>query len=222
MCAIIINNMIDRPLLANRLRESYNYLRTCGVVHTISEFAETVGKSQGDISNALAARGRVMTIGLLERVADTYPEYLSREYLLKGIGDIKAIGKNKRPHYDAKASAGFMDGISEGKMSAEFRAMAVPLKSYDFSIDVAGNSMIPEIKDGDVLMCRKLLDRLNPPIGKICVLDTKEGWVVKIIESVNEETITLHSLNLAYQDYEIDHNSILGVAEVVGLVRSFI
>lgn len=127
----------------------------------------------------------------------------------------------KRPHYDAKASAGFMDGISEGKMAAEYRAMALPLLDYDFSIDVSGDSMIPRIEDGDALLCRKCNDRLNLPIGKMYVIDTRDGAVVKEIKHINDETITLHSLNPAYPDFEVEFDSIFGVAEVVGLNRRF-
>lgn len=216
--------MIDRPLLANRLRESYNYLRSCGVVHTISEFAETVGKSQGDISNALAARGRVMTIGLLERVADTYPEYLSKEYLLKGIGDIKAFGKNRRPHIEAKASAGFMDGLSEGDYGKDLRPLITEMPDYDFTITAQGNSMFPKIEDGDSLACRIINDKYNPPIGKICVIDSKEGAAVKVIKSIGNDRLCLHSLNPKYKDYDVSFLDLnkKSIALVVGLVRSFV
>ncbi|MDE6649649.1 MAG: S24 family peptidase [Muribaculaceae bacterium] len=213
---------MDKESAFARFKQSIDYLNTKGQAIKDKEIALLSGLQRPHVTAMRNGDYVRLTEGNLRKFASAYSDYIDENWLLTGEGNMIKPDRNMRPHYDAKASAGFMDGISEGKMSAEFRAMAVPLKPYDFSIDVKGDSMMPRIEDDDVLMCRKLSDRLNPPIGKICVLDTKEGWVVKVIESVNEDTITLHSLNPAYHDYDIDHNSILGVAEVVGLVRSFV
>lgn len=205
-----------------RFRQAVDYLKFKHIAETHEEMADFFGANRANFTAAYNGSPRYFTNRFLKRFASAYSDYISEGWLLTGEGEMKVRDKTMKPHYDAKASAGFMDGISEGKMSAEFRAMVAPLPDYNFSIDVTGDSMLPRIENGDVLLCHKVNDRSNPPIGKICVLDTKEGWVVKVIASVNEETITLHSLNTAYHDYDIDHNSILGVAEVVGLVRSFL
>lgn len=205
-----------------RLTEAVEYLRNNGKAKTQTVIAKDLDRHRTNVAKAMRGNPDYLTDDFLRDFAHAYSDYINENWLLTGEGQMIKPGRNMRPHYDAKVSAGFMDGISEGKMSAEFREMAVPLKSYDFSIDVTGDSMLPRIEHGDVLMCRVSIDRLNPPIGKICVIDTKDGRVVKIIKSVNEDTMTLHSLNSAYHDYEIDIDTILGVAEVVGLVRSFV
>lgn len=212
---------MDKSKIREILTQSFDYLRNIGVLHTRQEFAEAVGVTPQAMSSALNGTERRLTMGLLKKVASVFSDYINEEWLLEGKGEMAKASKDMRPHYDAKASAGFMDGISEGKMSAEFRAMAVPLNPYDFSIDVGGDSMYPKIEPGDTLMCRVSIDRQNPPIGKICVINTKDGTVVKVIKSVSDFTMTLHSLNPKYHDYEIDLNTILGIAEVTGLVRSF-
>lgn len=214
--------MIDRPLLAKRLQKAYDYLRSRGVVHTVTEFAKMVGKSQGDISTALAAKGRVMTMGLLERVADAFPDYINRDYLLTGVGSIEVADKSLRPHVQARASAGVIVGISKGEYAGEMREVVQGIPDYDFTINTEGKSMMPRIEDGDDLCCRILYDRLNPPIGKICVVSTKDGNAVKVIQDATEDAITLHSLNPRYKDYTVDINDIIQTAQVVGLVRSFV
>ena len=212
--------MIDRPLLSKRLQTAYDYLRGNGAVHTITEFAEAIGKTQGDVSNALACRGRVMTIGLLTRVADAFPDVLNREYLLTGEGDVAAPDRTLRPHFEAKASAGFMSAISEGE--AGVMLPRIPgVKDYDFTINAEGESMLPRIESGDLLLCRRAGDRANIPLGRICVIDGKDGAAVKVIAEADNECITLHSLNPDYKDYRVEFVDILGIAEVVGLVRSF-
>lgn len=179
-----------------------------------------VGKSQGDMSSALTCRGRVMTMGLLKRVADTFPDILNRDYLLEGIGDIAAPDRSMKPHFGAKAYAGFMIGISEGEQG-QMHPQIPGMREYDFTIEVEGDSMLPRIEQGDLLLCRRLNDRANLPIGKICVIDGKDGPVVKVIAADNGESITLHSLNPEYEDYPVEHSVINGIAEVVGLLRRF-
>lgn len=220
MCAIIYKYMIDRPLLSQRLKESYDYLKSIGEVHTITEFAERIGKKQSGISNALACRGRVMTLGLLERVADAFPDVLNRDYLLKGEGELVKPDRQLRPHFDIGARAGFMDGISEGVVQADMREAVAGVSDYDFSIEVSGDSMMPRIEDGDTLLCRMVTDRMNLPLGKICVVDSKDGVVVKVVESAEKGLITLHSLNPSYRDYEIEYDTVNQIAEVVGMIRN--
>lgn len=235
---------MDKEQAFARFHQVFDYLKNTGKIHSWVDFAKGIGVSKSYMSDAKADRGGKFSKDFLDRIADAYSDYIDKDWLLTGEGEMaKTVtievesdlaGAYKeltlrvlnskglvRPHYDAKASAGFMDGISEGKMSAEFRALAIPTLNYDFSIDAKGDSMMPRIEDGDTLLCRISDDRLNPPIGKICVLDTKDGWVVKVIKRVGEDTMTLHSLNSEYHDYDIDLSTILGIAEVVGSVRSF-
>lgn len=161
-----------------------------------------------------------MTTGLLQRVADAFPDVLNRNYLLSGVGEVAAPDKSMRPHFSAKARAGFMCMLSEGELG-EWKKHFPGYRDYDFTIEVEGDSMMPRIETGDLLKCRRAGDRANPPIGKICVIDSKDGPVVKVIAGSDEEGITLHSLNPAYEDYRVEHANILGIAEVVGLVRDF-
>lgn len=212
--------MIDRPLLSKRLQAAYEYLRSIGVVHTVTEFAEALGKTQPDISKALACRGRVMTLGLLERVADAFPDVLNRDYLLKGEGELVKPDRQLKPHFDIEARAGFMDGISEGVVQADMREAVTCVSDYDFSIEVSGDSMMPRIEDGDTLLCRMVTDRMNLPLGKICVVDSKDGVAVKVVESAGKGLITLHSLNPSYRDYEIEYDTVNQIAEVVGMIRN--
>lgn len=130
--------------------------------------------------------------------------------------------KSMRPHYDAKAAAGFMLGLSEAEIGT-LRPHIPGMRDYDFTIRAQGDSMMPRIESGDLLVCRKSEDRANPPIGKICVIDGKDGVVVKVIAEANEYGLVLRSLNPdpKYRDYPVDHSVINGIAEVVGLVRSF-
>ena len=214
--------MIDRALLSKRLNNAYDYLYRTGSVHNVAEFAKLLGKDRANVTNALACKGRVMTQKLLERVADTFPDVLNRDYLLKGEGDVAAPDRTMRPHYEATAAAGFMSGLADPE-SGTLRPRIPDMPSYDFTIDARGESMEPKIKSGDTLLCRLAEDRANPPIGKVCVIDGKDGAAVKVLAAASESgrTLTLHSLNPAYRDYTVDAAEISHIAVVVALLRKF-
>lgn len=214
--------MIDRALLSKRLNNAYDYLYRTGSVHNVAEFAKLLGKDRANVTNALACKGRVMTQKLLERVADTFPDVLNRDYLLKGEGDVAAPDRTMRPHYEATAAAGFMSGLADPE-SGTLRPRIPDMPSYDFTIDARGESMEPKIKSGDTLLCRLAEDRANPPIGRVCVIDGKDGAAVKVLAAASESgrTLTLHSLNPAYRDYTVDAAEISHIAVVVALLRKF-
>lgn len=158
----------------------------------------------------------------MKTIADAFPDILNRDYLLTGEGNIAAPDRTMKRHFDAKACAGFMNDVGVAEVG-QMRPAIPGMKDYDFTIEARGASMLPRIESGDLLVCRRSMDRANPPIGKICVIDGKDGVVVKVIASANEDGITLHSLNPdpTYADYKVDSIDVIDIAEVVGLVRKF-
>lgn len=212
---------MDKLACFARFTQALEYLENERIIVSQVELAKILDVSESVLSSARKNKDRRFSKPFVKKFASAFADYINEGWLLTGEGQMEVLGKNMRPHFDAKVSAGFMDGLSEGKMSAEFRAMTAGVNPYDFTIDVQGDSMLPRIENGDTLMCCKSLDRLNPPIGKICVIDTKDGPVVKIIEKVDEDRMTLHSLNPDYHDYDIDVSTINGIAVVTGLIRNF-
>lgn len=212
---------MNKEELSVRFQQCIDCLKKKGKVHKQQDIADAMGISKSRMSDAIRDRGGKLSIDFLQRFARAYSEYINEEWLLTGEGLMEKPDKSMRPHFDTYASAGFMDGISEGKTSAEFRNLAIPSLFYDFSIDASGDSMLPSIENGDTLLCSISDDRLNPPINKICVIDTCDGALVKQIKKADDEVLTLHSLNPRYPDRRIDTSSINRIAEVVGLIRTF-
>lgn len=206
--------------LHQRLQSVYDFLLDKGEIHNKAQFGERIGKSKSQISDAFRDRPKYCTIGLMKAIADAFPEILNREYLLEGKGDVAAPDRTMKPHFEAKASAGFMSPASVGE-SGMLTPRIPGMREYDFTIEAQGDSMMPRIESDDILVCRQCGNRANPPIGKICVIDSKDGAVVKEIVDADEECITLHSFNPVYRDYKVELSDVLGIAEVVGLVRSF-
>ena len=173
-----------------------------------------MGANRANVTAAFNGNIRYLTKSFLKRFAKTYSAHINEQWLLTGEGEMQVPDRSLKPHFSAKAAAGFINGVSDAEYSGDSHPYVSGMPDYDFSIETDGDSMMPRIESGDTLLCRRLTDRMNPPIGEICVIDTKEGAVVKQIHSVSDETLTLHSLNPSYHDYEIDLSSILGVDEV--------
>lgn len=202
-----------------RLNQAIDYLKNKGKIHKQKDIVTALSMSQVNVSRALNGIPRYFTEGFLNKFADAYSDYINKEWLLTGKGTMAKPDRDQRPHFDARVAAGFLSGGSEQVMSPELRDMVTTFPEYDFTIDVEGDSMLPEIKDGDTICCRILDDRLNLPIGEICVLDTKSGPVVKVIKEADAECLTLHSLNPSYPDYRVEFSEINRIALVIGILR---
>lgn len=203
----------------NRFEQAVDYLRNIGKSHTRQDIADTLGMNKANFSRAINGDLRYFTKGFLKRFAAAYSDYISAEWLLTGEGELAVPDKSMRPHIGVKAAAGFMVGIGENDKGDDLRGKIPFISDYDFTIAANGQSMFPEIEDGDILACRISYDRANLPIGKICVIDSKEGAAVKVIKEASDSNIVLHSLNPEYKDYEVAVPDINRIAIVVGVIK---
>lgn len=204
----------------SRLHKAIDYLKSNGRIRIQRDIVSDINGNEANVSQALKGKPRYMTDNFLKRFASVYSDYIDEHWLLTGEGRMEVPNKNLKPHFLSKASAGFMSGMSEGEYADDLRPVIVGVPDYDFSIQADGNSMFPYIEDGDVLLCRFSIDRQNPPLDKVCVIDSLEGAAVKEIIEANSHSFTLHSINPDYEDYKIDSSSVLNIAQVVGLLRN--
>lgn len=211
--------MVDRSEFQIRLSKAYNLLLDSGLLHSKQQFADMVGVQRSAISNALSNNGRVLTLGLLKKVADAFPDVISREYMEHGVGEVAK--KQGVPHIPYEVSAGGV-GISLGAVSLNDCEMFAPITNlgrYDFTIDVHGDSMEPELRSGDILACR-WADVNSIDSTKYYVLDTDGGAVVKSLEDKGA-TIVCTSLNKKYEQFSVTKHDALRIALVVGVMRKY-
>lgn len=204
-----------------RLRQAIDYLKDKGQIHKQQDIADKLGMDKSQLSKTMAGKSRYSLDGFLRSFAAAYSDCITESWLLTGEGNMAVPAKTKRPHFDVTAAAGFMDGIADGITQALMREVVESAPAYDFTIDVSGDSMSPQLLNRDTLLCRIAADPANPPIGKACVIDTLDGAVVKVIAAATDGSVTLHSLNPDYPDYDIPASSINRVALVVGFIRTF-
>ena len=94
-------------------------------------------------------------------------------------------------------------------------------RGVKFLVRVSGSSMYPKYSNGDILACRPITDLSFFQWGKVYVLDTDQGAIVKRLFEGKEDTcIECRSDNKEhYPAFQIPKASIRSVSIVVGVIR---
>lgn len=127
-----------------------------------------------------------------------------------------------RPRIPIDAAAGSLSIATSSVSESECEQMPIipTLPRYDFTIVACGESMEPVIESGDELACRFIKESAFIQWGRIHVLDTAQGIVVKRIFE-NDKHILCRSSNKDYPDFLVSKDDIYHMALVVGLLRHF-
>ncbi|MCH5241764.1 MAG: hypothetical protein J1F67_04995 [Muribaculaceae bacterium] len=205
--------------LITRLDKTYRYLYGRFLVEDKKDFAKKIGVSASYLSDAFADRNRKLTINLLEKIADKFPTIINKEYMRTGEGSVEIDSRETRPHFsDLPAAAGFMAGTGQSP-NGESREFFPLFGNYSYSVEIRGNSMLPDIHSGDIAFCEILNDKNDVKLGEVYLVDTNEGAAIKVIAKEGKKDITLHSFNPEYNDYKVSKEDILRIARVIGITR---
>lgn len=181
------------------------------------------GLSQGLIGQARAGKSD-LSATTLEKILEKYQD-INSEWLSYGYGEMlkedenKAVSKTEmRPRYDMKAWAGQLtEYIDE---SAEMVAVIPQIPKYDFTIRITGDSMEPEYRGGDEVACLKVPKGNFIQWGKVYVLNTSQGAVIKRLYK-GKKGYKCVSDNKRYGEFEIPEDEIYSINLVVGMVRIY-
>lgn len=209
-----------------RLIKAVEYLKNNGKARRQEDIAKAMGVPRPHVSIAMKGDTRRLTDSFLRRFARAYSNYINEDWLLTGNGEMeKPDKKATRPHIPsdrAVVSAGFVGkaigSVTEGE--CEIRPVMTPFPWYDFTIEVDGDSMEPELRHGDIIVCRWINSSEDIHLKNIYVVDSAEGAVVKQL-SRDDNNLICHSINPTYPDFTIPLDSVLRIARVEGLVRNF-
>ena len=88
-------------------------------------------------------------------------------------------------------------------------------------IRVSGSSMYPKYSNGDILACRRVHDVLFFQWGKIYVIDSSQGPLVKrVFQDEDPDRILLVSDNKEhYPPFSIPKSDIRSLSIVLGVIR---
>jgi len=91
----------------------------------------------------------------------------------------------------------------------------------DFLIRVSGSSMYPKYSSGDILACRRIDEITFIQWGKIYVIDSRQGAMVKRLFPIegDDDNIQCRSDNPNYPPFPLPKSEIRSLSIVVGAIR---
>jgi phage repressor protein C with HTH and peptisase S24 domain len=201
---------------------------------SIPKFADSVGfKTPQVIRELLKGNTKTVSFQVQERLKAAYPE-LNIDWLVTGDGDmilpsltseqkekdIATLGvTDTRPRLPLNVTAGQNEILDGAMLSQCEQVPMVPMfPNYTFSMRVTGESMLPYISPGDELACLKIDEPSFLQWGRIYVLFTSQGVIVKKIFDTGDG-IRCVSFNEGYPDFIVPKSEIYSFNLVIGLVR---
>lgn len=125
-----------------------------------------------------------------------------------------------RPRIPLNAAAGSLTHAMTGVTIDDCEQIPIisVFPDYDFTIFIKGDSMFPRYESGDEVACKRIDASHFLQWGKVHVLDTTQGVIIKRIYDAGDN-IRCNSFNPDYSDFEVPKSEIFSISLVVGLLR---
>lgn len=195
------------------VQDAFNALRDKGIVHTQKDFANLLEVDKTQISKALGGDEKNVTKNLLKKL------HLIMEKVDAQVGDSSQDKADVVKIVPTEALAGTLADYADSVQEYECEKMVSPIKGADLAIKIFGDSMSPEYPSGSMLLIKKVNEKAFIEWGKVYVLDTENGAVIKQIRRTDRENVVeCVSLNPAFQPFTIDTSYIKGWYRILMLI----
>lgn len=201
---------------------------------SVREFERLIGVSEGVINKTLA-RNTGLKAETIQKIVEKFPQ-ISLNWILLGEGEMllnepqdtsctKGTNVKGIPLIPIEAIAGLPSVDDIGILFTECNQYVIPEfdgKGVDYMIRVSGSSMYPKYSNGDILACRYIRDILFIQWGKIYVIDSSQGALVKRVfqDDTNPDNLILVSDNKEnYPPFTFPKSDIRSLSIVVGVIR---
>jgi len=195
---------------------------------SIPKFAEFVGfKTPQAVRELIKGNTKTLSYQAQDKILSAFPK-VNPSWLLTGKGEMLSstapppppLVVDTRPRIEHQYAAGggneALDGVTLDQCE---QVPVVPMfPNYTFTMRVTGESMQPYINPGDEVACLKIEESSFLQFGRIHVLFTSQGVIVKRIFDEGDG-IRCVSINDAYPDFVIPKKEIYSYNLVIGLVR---
>jgi phage repressor protein C with HTH and peptisase S24 domain len=200
---------------------------------TISQLAQTLGKPANSLYDI--QKGKIK--GISEKLADLLLQkfpYYNKTWLMTGEGDmLKASSsvdsqpsvKNERvtddeaykvPLVPISALGGSLNDFNLAVKRDDCETVISPIKDIDMAIKISGDSMEPEYPSDSQVFVKKVNERAFLEWGRVYVLNTCNGIVIKRLMPTNDpNTVLCESINPKYPPFEVNLENVNGVYRVI-------
>ncbi len=230
--------------VTERFIACYVELKKLDKVRSARQFALSLG-FHAQSWNEILKRRRDVTLNLVERAVEHYA--FNPIFLYKGEGsfflDVNQgsnlrvlqvvtdhMGRENIVHVPTKAQAGYAAQAEPLEAIKSFVNYTIPGLEHRFgtfrSFEVAGDSMVPSIQAGEIVVCRYVapdfwLKQLQD--NQVYVVVSKEDLVIKRIKNRLQEHGALHlySDNAQYEPYLMPESDVQELWLVEKVIKSF-
>lgn len=169
----------------------------------------------------------------LNNVLTAFPE-LNREWLLYGEGDMLSSSSSAQPQPSVKnervtddeaykvplvpisALGGSLNDFNLAVKRDDCETVISPIKDIDMAIKISGDSMEPEYPSDSQVFIKKVNERAFLEWGRVYVLNTCNGIVIKRLMPTNDpNTVLCESINPKYPPFEVNLENVNGVYRVI-------
>lgn len=122
------------------------------------------------------------------------------------------------PLIPISAQGGSLNEFVVSIKGSECERIISPIRGADFAIQVSGDSMAPEYPNGSRVFIKKINERAFIEWGKVYVLDTCNGTVIKtLVPSEKPECVKCISINPdpIYAPFEVNLQDVYGLYKVL-------
>jgi SOS-response transcriptional repressor LexA len=166
-----------------------------GLCRTVSQFAELVGVDRSSISMALGGSEKHCTEAMVKKVQRWESQ----------ASDLKQQEADTVLLLPWEAKGGLIGDFVDGIERYQCERIVSPIRGADYAIQVTGDSMSPEYPSGSVVLIKQINEDIFVEWGKVYVLDTPNGAVMKQIrKTADPEVIECISINPAYQPFTLE------------------
>lgn len=200
---------------------------------TISQLAQTLGKPANSLYDI--QKGKIK--GISEKLADLLLQkfpYYNKTWLMTGEGDMLSSSSSAQPQPSVKnermaddeaykvplvpvsALAGSLNDFSLSVKRDDCETVISPIKDIDMAIKISGDSMEPEYPSDSQVFVKKINERAFLEWGRVYVLNTCNGIVIKRLMPTNDpNTVLCESINPKYPPFEVNLENVNGVYRVM-------
>ena len=194
---------------------AYNALRMRGVVRTQKDFAALVGSDPSSISKAMKGDESYLNEKLIKKVENLLSTQKG-EMPIDWVKDFPVLDLvpdkyETLPVIPTEAMAGTLGEFTSSVEAYDCERIVSPVNGADYAMKVCGDSMSPEYPSGCMILIKKINEKAFVEWGKVYVLDTENGAVIKQIRRTDDDgVVECVSLNPSYQPFTIDTKYIFG------------
>lgn len=180
---------------------------------TQSYIANELRIPQSNISAMLLGKRDISR--LVDYIEDKYGYKEGTFY--EGLEDEPIKAPDTRRHFISLAKAGLL--TAEQGQDYEMQPVIAQFPKYDYTIEVRGDSMMPEYKSGDIVACQDVTKATFLQWGRTFLLNTSQGVIIKRIYDDGDCVKCVSVNDKEYPAFRIPKSEIYSIGLVVSSFR---